>query len=214
MNDLAEVCTVRVISSKWFAGQCQKRVMRSSSEPPPRNFGHTLDATEADSFARFIERLVKYTAAKIQCASLEKAVPEDLWFARSHHLLAHFSLDRPYLKLSKTCKQIPAIQIRHIAMLSVAHVLFNQDWDTFCTFIKFTPDGASFDEAGMVQHYAAQDLAASQDCLWICSGSIDVFCCAAKIQAHQHCTWHFLFVSGWSAGLGWPPTPATNYTVG
>ena len=106
-------------------GVCVKKVVRTTSDPPPAAYKYKLDEDAAESFALFIERLVLYTGVKISGGDLAAAV-DDPWFAKAKHLLAHYSLDTPTLMEARSERQVPVLQLKHVAAFSVAHVMFNQ----------------------------------------------------------------------------------------
>jgi hypothetical protein len=140
--------------TRTCAGDCKRKLERHTSEPTPPTFEYQLNKTAGEEFAGFIEKLILYTSAKMKDGDLAAVISDDQWFSKAPHLLAHFSLDTPYLRMSKTIREIPVLQPHHVAILGIAHVIFNQQWDVVTKFLTFAPDGkVSFDESGMVKYY-------------------------------------------------------------
>ena len=107
----------------------------------------------AEDFREFILNMISHTSAKIQKRPFDSAV-SDHWFTRSSHLLAHFTLDRPYLEMSQSLRGPSCLSVQQIVAAAVAHVLFNKCWSGLSKYLRFSDDGSvDFDAEGFVAFF-------------------------------------------------------------
>ena len=115
-------CSQRAVNKHCGDG-CVRVVRRRTTddaEPVDLESG-SWDTGASAEFADFVKKLVAHSGRKL------RGLPNDAadWFCREWHLLAHFTLDTPFLQMLQYGKtSVGVLSLQHIIALTVSHVLW------------------------------------------------------------------------------------------
>ena len=96
------------------------------------------DEAEMEELATFWVTLIQNTGNKIRKKEVEFS---NLWFTRTKHCLAHFSLDTPFLMFLKLIKTTVFLTPAALLCIIIGHIFFNQCWAIVTECLHIDEDG-------------------------------------------------------------------------